>query len=582
MGHASQRTVNELVNKYGFPEDGAREALAAISDPGDVQAAIDWLLDNGAEDKGGAVELKHCPHVAKIGYQRLIRRHQLKLGDACLHGCGGDENWICLLCGEIRCGRYGHRHSMMHWQKTRDEENATVTIAEAAAGDSSLGHCLALGVKDLSLWCYECESYVEHETLQPLVKHLERLKFGSIADKEDDPEPAVGSSIPCGAAAAHGRLGHAGWPLPTLARACCEEARPGYKTMSAHEYLDSEEVLRSKVKVVADLIRRSRNCTAYTGAGISTAAGIQDYASKASNSISSSGARVSAWEAQPTLSHRFLVALHSAGHLKHWIQQNHDGLPQKAGYPQRDLNEIHGAWYDPSNPVVPMSGDLRLDLVEKMMEWESRADLCLALGTSMVGMNADRVAMGPAERHRRGIEGALGTVIVALQRTTLDASASVRIFAKLDHVAELLAEELGLEVPPAPPARPWPAPPVLEDLPYLPDGRRATPGAAAPGLRLDLRPGSRLRLANPPEWNRDKHWEQECVVVAGSPEIAREGHIALKFTTGPTLRILGRWWLDAAVEGSLDCLPIIPLGAAGETKDTGVFGRLRGLMPSLA
>ena len=30
--------------------------------------------------------------------------------------------------------------------------------------------------------------------------------------------------------------------------------------------------------------------------------------------------------------------------LSFWVQQNHDGLPQKAGFPQWLLNEIHGSW----------------------------------------------------------------------------------------------------------------------------------------------------------------------------------------------------------------------------------------------
>ncbi len=71
--------------------------------------------------------------------------------------------------------------------------------------------------------------------------------------------------------------------------------------------------------------------------------------------------------------------------------QNHDGLPQKAGFPQAALNEIHGAWYDPSNPVVMMDGQLRTDYFQWLCEWEERSDLCLVLGTSLSGMNADRM-----------------------------------------------------------------------------------------------------------------------------------------------------------------------------------------------
>jgi hypothetical protein len=63
------------------------------------------------------------------------------------------------------------------------------------------------------------------------------------------------------------------------------------------------------------------------------------------------------------------------------VQQNHDGLPQKAGYPQADLNEIHGAWFDPSNPVVKMTGFLREDLVQWLEREQELADLVLCLGT---------------------------------------------------------------------------------------------------------------------------------------------------------------------------------------------------------
>jgi hypothetical protein len=65
----------------------------------------------------------------------------------------------------------------------------------------------------------------------------------------------------------------------------------------------------------------------------------------------------------------------------------------KPGYPQEGLNEIHGAWYDPSNPVVQMSGNLRGDLFEWLREWEERTDLVLVLGTSLSGMNADRMVL---------------------------------------------------------------------------------------------------------------------------------------------------------------------------------------------
>lgn len=47
--------------------------------------------------------------------------------------------------------------------------------------------------------------------------------------------------------------------------------------------------------------------------------------------------------AQPTLSHFVLTKLYSLGYLKEWIQQNHDGLPQKSGLPQSGTERHEGA-----------------------------------------------------------------------------------------------------------------------------------------------------------------------------------------------------------------------------------------------
>ena len=40
-----------------------------------------------------------------------------------------------------------------------------------------------------------------------------------------------------------------------------------------------------------------------------------------------------------------------------------------------------------------MNGNLRGDLFEWLREWEERADLVLVLGTSLSGMNADRMVL---------------------------------------------------------------------------------------------------------------------------------------------------------------------------------------------
>lgn len=123
----------------------------------------------------------------------------------------------------------------------------------------------------------------------------------------------------------------------------------------------------------------------YSGAGISVAAGI----GQAARGGSRGGKTV---DANPTFTHHALAALHKAGLLHGWVQQNHDGLPQKAGFPQECINEIHGSWFDPSNPVVKYNGDLKDDAYPLMCSEAQQADLVIVIGTSLSGLNADQVA----------------------------------------------------------------------------------------------------------------------------------------------------------------------------------------------
>merc|ERR1711879_940819 len=249
----------------------------------------------------------------------------------------------------------------------------------------------------------------------------------------------------------HGLMVQPDWLPPIEVVTCADENRPGYNAMPSHEYRDDPRTLKKKVALLADLIRLSENCMAYTGAGISTTAGIDDYASKKTMKVSKLNKNrrkvKKARYAEPTLGHRVLTELYHAGHLKNWVQQNHDGLPQKAGYPQHEINEIHGAWWDVSNAVVPMSGGLRDDLYDWMLEWQEKTDLCLAMGTSLCGMNADACVTEPAERYKDYSDGC-GSIIMGLQRTPLDKISSIRFYGTIDEIVSLLARELGLMIRP--------------------------------------------------------------------------------------------------------------------------------------
>lgn len=377
-------------------------------------------------------------------------------------------------------------------------------------------------------------------------------------------------------AACHGRCygfeqQRDGWAAPRLVVRCDADARPGYSSMSASEFADDDEVLRGKVRALAELLRQARHCVVYSGAGLSTGAGIPDYASQSPDSLSCAGrpppvasALLSPMCAQPTLSHRVLVALHKAGRMHRWVNQNHDGLPQKAGLPQEAINEIHGAWHAPDNPVVPMTGTLREDLFADLSECRQKADLTIAVGTSLCGMNADSVVTEVAQRAASRTKGSLGSVVIGLQRTVHDEEATLRIFARCDDTFAMLAEEMSLEAPA--PSGEFFVPPVLvgraeadyvfRDLPYDAAGNRITEDAASGArLTLDLRDDAELVITG------GMHAGATGVVDG----FDREGNVRCRFKLKPksgTLRAqvqmpLGRWWAQAAVDGTVSRLPVV-------------------------
>lgn len=129
-------------------------------------------------------------------------------------------------------------------------------------------------------------------------------------------------------------------------------------------------------------------------------------------------------------------------------------------------------------------------------------------------------------------------------------------FSTIDDAMQLLAQKLELVVRPLALSRPWSQPLLLTGLPYGPDGNKLAGGS----LTLDFRPGSKLFVVNQPAWDRE-NVGNVCEVVEASEELASEGHIKLRFggmEQDSIFRVLGRWWLDAMVEGTVKTLPVAP------------------------
>ncbi|KAH8247955.1 hypothetical protein KR038_010868 [Drosophila bunnanda] len=99
--------------------------------------------------------LKTCPHLS------LLRPEEAPLTintKAACSECGSvAENWMCLSCRTMACGRYVNEHMQMH----------------SLCSD----HPLALSLSDLSVWCYACSAYLDHPRLYAFLNAAHMDKF---------------------------------------------------------------------------------------------------------------------------------------------------------------------------------------------------------------------------------------------------------------------------------------------------------------------------------------------------------------------------------------------------------------------
>ena len=132
-----------------------------------------------------------------------------------------------------------------------------------------------------------------------------------------------------------------------------EEKRLVKEAAKTAEFHDSSATLTENAKRIASLIRSASFCVAFTGAGISTSAGIGDYRGKsgkwteqdreaAAESNDDDEEGVPYERLRPTYTHEALVKLAEMGLLKHVISQNGDGLHSLSGIPADKLSELHG------------------------------------------------------------------------------------------------------------------------------------------------------------------------------------------------------------------------------------------------
>lgn len=118
---------------------------------------IGSLLSDSEEATLFAVTpLSWCPHL-ETGVKPLPSEG-LNVSALCQTCSGGTENWVCLTCYQVFCGRYINQHMIEHGKQ--------------------VDHPLVLSYADLSVWCYGCEQYIHNEVVLPAKRAAHFSKFG--------------------------------------------------------------------------------------------------------------------------------------------------------------------------------------------------------------------------------------------------------------------------------------------------------------------------------------------------------------------------------------------------------------------
>jgi NAD-dependent SIR2 family protein deacetylase len=252
------------------------------------------------------------------------------------------------------------------------------------------------------------------------------------------------------------------------------------------EFHDSHETIEIKAKELAELILKSKHFIAFTGAGISTSAGIPDYRSGINTKVptgpgqyetdsTDSRKTVHLDQAMPTFTHMALSSLSERNLLKFLITQNVDNLHLKSGLNPNHLAELHGNANkekciscekeynrdykvrktgskdhltgnicDDDNckgylldTIIHFGDSLNKSLLSRCLQESQSADLCLVLGSSI---RVRPAALFP------GLVSANGKlVIVNLQKTPFD-DVSLKIHSFCDPLMKSLMKNLGITV----------------------------------------------------------------------------------------------------------------------------------------
>ena len=256
--------------------------------------------------------------------------------------------------------------------------------------------------------------------------------------------------------------------------------------LGAPELRECDADMQVKVDKLVDLLRRAKHIVVFTGAGISTSAGIPDFRgphgvwTRQRQGFEPPNASVQFSQARPSFTHMALVGLHKAGKLKYLCSQNVDCLHLRSGFPRHFLAELHGNCFaeqcsrcgleiirdfevlsvgfkNTGRTCTKCGGAMRdqcLDWDDALPEQElslterhaAKADLVLCLGTSLQITPACDLPLRALRKQKHKPDGG-SLAIINLQETPKDGKATVVIHAPVDEVMAKCMAALELSVP---------------------------------------------------------------------------------------------------------------------------------------
>ena len=310
--------------------------------------------------------------------------------------------------------------------------------------------------------------------------------------------------------------------------------------LGAPETTDPAPELRAKVRHLLALLAAAKSVVAFTGAGISTSAGVPDFRGPAGVwTLQAKGKPLPTLAtpfslARPTLTHQALLALVRSGLVTRIVSQNVDGLHRRSGVPRSALSELHGSCFVEACARASCAAETVRDFEvgtvgfrgtgrrcgacgartrDWCLDWENplpRADLAaaeaaadgagvaLCLGTSLQIVPASALPL-------RTVKAGGALAIVNLQPTPRDGAATIVARGRCDDVMAAVVAGLGVTVP------------VFQRTDALLLRLRVTPGPRKQSMVLTLRAastagdgcpvpmvsGMEVALGAPPGWEGD-------------------------------------------------------------------------------